>query len=51
MQLQTQVPQREWSSAAATSIHQPQLVLLTGFPKQQQQHADRFSKHLQQNQV
>ena len=28
MQLQTQVPHRDWSSAAATSIPQPQLVPL-----------------------
>lgn len=43
MQLQTQVPHRDWSSAAATSIPQPQLVPLM---KKNKRHADRFSKHL-----
>lgn len=36
MQLQTQVPHRDWSSAAATSILQSQLVPLTKEKKKPQ---------------
>lgn len=53
MQLQTQVPRRDWSSAAATSIPQPRLVPLIEWgeknqPTHTKQQADRFGKHLQQ---
>lgn len=43
MQLQTQVPHRDWSSAAATSIPQPRLAPLM---KKSERHADRFGEHL-----
>lgn len=46
MQLQTQVPHRDWSSAAATSIPQHQLVPL--MEKKTKRHAYRFSEHLLQ---
>lgn len=49
MQLQTQVPHRDWSSAAATSIPQPQPAPLMKTEKKKiKRLADRFGKHLLQ---
>lgn len=38
MQLQTQVPRRDWSSAAASSIPQPRLVPLMEWKKKKPTH-------------
>lgn len=52
MQLQIQVPRRDWSSAAATSILQPQTASINGGKtepnKQKPKQADRSSEHLLQ---